>query len=457
MIIIILCIIYAIITLYGYIIKKLKNMINIKNIIKNIFTNNEENNKINNEINNNINNDDNDKRTEKENDNDKRTEKENNNENKSKNKILTLIKEIDNMIDDDLSSINDNNLKEMCKYATSGGKRIRSILMILLNKDEDNPNEDNNNDNHVNIFNDKLKEKLKDSILFIEYLHASSLIMDDIMDFDKERRGKICSHIKYGQSKSLITSTYLFSLALIHLSTLQLNTSISKFKKEKIINSVSENFKNLCVGQYYDISNESHDIDDLMEKKTSTLFMMSYVLAGVNKEDGNENGNEEDEYNKYVEMGKTMGNIFQLADDFEDINKDLKVNNGKNNYVCTNGIIKSYKKFNELSNAYEELEYNTNSNYNTSDIILKLLEDKVNKAHESSNICSKGLKDLKDLKDLKGSKDSKMEERNNIFSIYFFNNIMGSILKSILKSIKSILSIINVLFLVELIYNLFLF
>jgi farnesyl diphosphate synthase len=429
MIIIILCIIYAIITLYSYIIKKLKNMIDVKSIIKNIFTNNDENNKINNEK-------ENENEKEKENENEKEKEKEKENENESKNKILTLIKEIDNMIDDDLSSIDDNNLKEMCKYATSGGKRIRSILMILLNKDEENDNE-----NDVNIFNDKLKEKLKDSILFIEYLHASSLIMDDIMDFDKERRGKICSHIKYGQSKSLITSTYLFSLALIHLSSLQLNTSISNFKKEKIINSVSENFKNLCVGQYYDISNESHDIDDLMEKKTSTLFMMSYVLAWVNKEkinNVNENVNEEDEYNKYVEMGKTMGNIFQLADDFEDINKDLKVNNGKNNYVCTNGIIKSYKKFNELSNSYEELEYNTNSNYNTSDIILKLLEDKVNKAHESSNISSKT------------SKECELEESKcNIFSIYSYNNII----KYILKIIKSILCIINGLFLVELIYN----
>lgn len=37
-------------------------------------------------------------------------------------------------------------------------------------------------------------------ILFVEYVHASSLIIDDMMDKDLIRRDKITVHCKYGNN-----------------------------------------------------------------------------------------------------------------------------------------------------------------------------------------------------------------------------------------------------------------
>ena len=77
----------------------------------------------------------------------------------------------------------------MCVYATGGGKRVRSLLIKYLT-----PN--------------KSYEEIKHSILFIEYLHASSLVIDDIMDKDTMRRNKESFYIKYGIASGLNCGVY---------------------------------------------------------------------------------------------------------------------------------------------------------------------------------------------------------------------------------------------------------
>jgi geranylgeranyl pyrophosphate synthase len=237
---------------------------------------------------------------------------------KFSNLITDKIKYIDDLIKTDVSKMVNNNLmNEICQYAMSGGKRIRSIIINSL----------------ANKNNKISKQSVDHSILFIEYLHASSLIMDDIMDKDIDRRGKQCLHVKYGETYAQMASILLLSLAFVHLSELLKETD----KQNEILSVITNDFYKLSEGQFYDITHEKIDSEKLIEYKTGTLFEMSYVLGTHNVET-----------RKY---GKIIGELFQIADDFDDMYKDLYKNNA--NYVNKNGKNKALKKFNELIDQYD--------------------------------------------------------------------------------------------------------
>ena len=62
-----------------------------------------------------------------------------------------------------------------------------------------------------------------------------------------------------------------------------------------------------------------------------------------NKIDKKEENKEEenDKFNKYKKLGEIMGRIFQIADDFEDYEKDKKFKSGFNNHIYNNDFDKS--------------------------------------------------------------------------------------------------------------------
>lgn len=281
------------------------------------------------------------------------------NDTKEKTKELKYSGEINEIICDDLNKIDDDNMRKMLKYAVKGGKRIRSILIYSFNSNEPS----------------------KHGILFIEYLHASSLIIDDIIDGDIMRRGNDCFHIKYGINNALMVSSYLLSLAFSHINDIY-ETDISEYKKKKLFKYVTDKFKDLCIGQYFD-SNNAINIEELMEKKTASLFSISYLLGWVNNKDNKDN---DSLYDLYVDAGRVMGLIFQLVDDFEDLEKDVKsLTLGKNNYVHIYGYVKSRKQLTKLFDEYNSIMSRLNLESNIikdHKIILDLLKSKVNNIEE---------------------------------------------------------------------------
>jgi geranylgeranyl pyrophosphate synthase len=66
---------------------------------------------------------------------------------------------------------------------------------------------------------DSRLEKLKEAI---EYLHAGSLVIDDIQDGSRTRRGQPCLHIKYGLPISLVVGNYLYFWPLEIIRSLNL-------------------------------------------------------------------------------------------------------------------------------------------------------------------------------------------------------------------------------------------
>ena len=228
--------------------------------------------------------------------------------------LTSQVKHINTAINADLDKrVNYIEFNKICKYGTSGGKRVRAIIIDSIIKSLDsskNSPDDLDDPNGQNGQNGSLH-----AMLFIEYLHASSLIMDDIMDKDLYRRGKQCLYKKYGTTIAELTSVYLMSIAMTHLCKF-----VVRHKCLPVLTIICDRLEKLCIGQYIDINATVENIDELIELKTGTLFEMSYVLVWIGS------GGSLNQIDEIRSLGKHFGMLFQMADDFDDIEKD-SINN----------------------------------------------------------------------------------------------------------------------------------
>jgi len=265
--------------------------------------------------------------------------------------ITSEINAINKLIVNDLSTIKNDTIKDMALYGAKGGKRVRALIISKIANS-----------------NDGMKNGMKNhAMLFIEYLHASSLIMDDIMDGDTHRRGRQCSHIKYGTTMAQITSIYLLSLAFVHLN--KFNNYLEADMSKMVSTIIFDNFHDLADGQFIDLlPSASENIDKLISEKTSTLFQMSYILGYIIKntkarerereikeeEDTNINNITDENINKVKLLSDLFGKIFQISDDFDDYEKDKK-RGSTANYIISKGRDTAMTYYHQLVDEYNKL------------------------------------------------------------------------------------------------------
>lgn len=263
--------------------------------------------------------------------------------------------------------IKDDKLKEILLYSLGSGKRVRPIIVIsvykMLNNTEIVP------DYIINV------------ALCIEYFHCASLIIDDIMDGDKTRRGKPAVYMKYGLTMAQMASIMLCSIAMKNLfkSLNQLSESKDCINKDiylMVCNLLSEYITELSLGQYTDVvtptslkslgdninrivkSGTGVTVEKLIYQKTTTLFEYCYVMPWLYTNSSKST--------KYLEKGtKEMKNIaglfgliFQIADDFEDVKQDQQ-RDGEN-YVLNKGYDLAYKNYKKFVDEYNELTESLN-------------------------------------------------------------------------------------------------
>ena len=163
-------------------------------------------------------------------------------------------------------------------------------------------------------------QRFIESTVAIELAHTASLVHDDIIDKDKERRGKPSFHIKEGIPKALLIGHQMlstgFNIALSH--------------GEKIAKLYVETWDEVLNGELkevdYDGSSIQNGIDDISSKskifkeyykiinmKTASLFS-SACKAGAIEADAK--GEILDILASY---GREIGLAYQLADDLVDL------------------------------------------------------------------------------------------------------------------------------------------
>ena len=237
-----------------------------------------------------------------------------------------LHTKVHNIIDEFIVQYS-NNEPDLLKDIFLGGKKLRPMIVLALS-----------NDMNVNKI-----------ALAIELIHNSSLIIDDLpcMDNDLYRRHNKTIHNKYGETNALNISIFLFkkALELIYENVIEIDNSGKKiYQINKIIyDNVGKN--GLPLGQYLDLGflkkkiklDNKKDHVNLIYKKTTTLFNLSFLIPYILQTDNDNN------IEIMQKVSKWFGITFQLYDDFLDIDQDNT--NNSPNYVNKYGYDLAYELF----------------------------------------------------------------------------------------------------------------
>ncbi len=206
-------------------------------------------------------------------------------------------------IEDELSRYIDSDVEFILKIGnyilSSGGKRLRPILVLTFSK---------------GLRGENLPTDYPIAAA-MEYLHTASLLHDDVVDGAKLRRNKPSANVVFGNDTVVLTGDYMYANALYLFSI---------YGNIDMIKNVSSAVKKMAEGQLlelksigdFDISLE--DYYQIIEGKTAVLFASCcYVGAELAKAD------EEKKQNAYL-YGLYLGYAFQIIDDLLDYIGDKK-------------------------------------------------------------------------------------------------------------------------------------
>ncbi len=190
-------------------------------------------------------------------------------------------------------------LTDMLVYATRGGKRIRPLLMALVNKTLGE------------------KDEIYDASFSIELMHTVSLIHDDFIDKENLRRGQTPFYKKFGYEGSLIITDYVFGVIMDLINTYDSSRSL-------ILKVLSEASQSMSYGELKEImlykeqkEVRFEDYLDVINNKTASLFASATTIGAILS-------NRPELADVAYEYGKNLGLIYQIKDDFKD--KEHKIN-----------------------------------------------------------------------------------------------------------------------------------
>ena len=183
----------------------------------------------------------------------------------------------------------------------NGGKRLRPLLSVLVFR--------------ACGGDDKDYGRAIDLAVAIELQHSASLIHDDIIDGDLERRGKPSYHRAFGVEDALLEGHKLIVLGF---------KGVLNHNKE-VIETLFDVWSQALAGETEDIEARQKNLADLivsidrlyfdtMLRKTASLF------AGAAKLGCQEAGASRELQNVFWEYGKNIGLAYQLSDDCVDVN-----------------------------------------------------------------------------------------------------------------------------------------
>lgn len=242
-----------------------------------------------------------------------------------------------------LSVVADSNVKDAMRYALeAGGKRLRPYLVFAMS------NQTLQNENMLNL------------AYALEMVHTYSLVHDDLpaMDNDDYRRGQLTTHKRFDEATAILAGDALLTQAFYVISTLAL-------KHEDLVRAIhilstSSGANGMILGQVLDIQNDTkytnqiEDLYRLYEYKTGCLFSAALRLGNLlNQKHENED--------QLDQIGKKLGIVFQIQDDylertstFDVIGKSNQsdLDNHKKTVIEFLGIDATKLKINEL---YAEL------------------------------------------------------------------------------------------------------
>ena len=236
------------------------------------------------------------------------------------------IEKIDSALQKELELYSESEFCDPLKYALDGGKRIRPIITLLAAECVG-----------------QIDENVYAGACAIELLHTESVIHDDIIDNETQRRHKDPFHIKYGYNTSVLTGDFVLGLIL--------NIS-SRLDKARVTKDLATAAMLMSEGEVLEGKlEESEDVTfedyiKVMDYKTATAFEMAAKLGAVI------GGGSEEEISGLAEYGKNIGIAYQIKDDLMDWKNEDKLFNLLVKKSSDPRVV--FNKMEELLKSYSE-------------------------------------------------------------------------------------------------------
>jgi octaprenyl-diphosphate synthase len=179
-----------------------------------------------------------------------------------------------------------------------GGKRLRPLLMVLCSR----------------LCGYSGGYAATFSIIF-EYLHAATLLHDDLVDNATTRRGKPAAHRLWGNESAVLAGDFLLARAL----------SIASCTNDmRIIRTIAEITENMAQGEIHqiqkkgDVTLSESEYREVIRRKTAVLFQGACRISAFLAEAPKELETALSDYGYHVGMA------FQMADDLLDYTQDSR-------------------------------------------------------------------------------------------------------------------------------------
>ncbi len=220
-----------------------------------------------------------------------------------KNKILSIVREdlaeIEHALRQNLNPYLDLISDVASHVLFSGGKRLRPLLMILS----------------ARICGYKGDMDKTYSTIF-EYLHAATLLHDDLVDGATLRRGKPVAHSIWGNSITILTGDFLLACSL------SISVKTGLIKVIQIMAKITEDMSQGEIHQLTRMGNLDLTEDEYMEiiRRKTAVLIQGACWTGALIADASEK-----EEKALAEYGFNLGIAFQMADDLLDYTSDTSI------------------------------------------------------------------------------------------------------------------------------------
>lgn len=169
----------------------------------------------------------------------------------------------------------------------------------------------------------------------IELMHLATLVHDDIIDDAATRRGIQTLNKKFDEKTAVLCGDYLLSLAL----QLASGIGIPEYRTIQNGDALPGYLAEVCLGELrqnqnlyrYDLSERAYF--QTIIGKTAALFEASFLLGFLFSDEAQE------AKETYVQLGKLLGIIFQLADDCADYEATQKASKKPVLFDYAKGVI----------------------------------------------------------------------------------------------------------------------
>ena len=165
----------------------------------------------------------------------------------------------------------------------SRGKRLRPILVLLSAK----------------LFREINEQTLR-TATFVEMTHSATLIHDDVVDDDDQRRGRASVKARFGNLSAVLAGDYLLAKAMLLIAN-----------DTDILNEMLCTTAAMSEGELMQNQNNA-DYLDIITRKTA-LLMRSCCVAGAMSV-----GATTEQIRQISDFGLNFGILFQLRDDMLD-------------------------------------------------------------------------------------------------------------------------------------------